>query len=110
MAHSGPVTSGSFVQTLMLTDIATGWTECAPVLYREQTLLREVLGEVRRLMPFPLLGFDTDNDSVFINETVRDYCRNAGTVFTRCRPWRQPTLRAWRLPESLSDIPCLGGT
>ena len=89
VAHSGPVTSGSFVQTLVLTDIATGWTECAPVLYREQTLLREVLGEVRRLMPFPLLGFDTDNDSVFINETVRDYCRNAGIVFTRCRPWRK---------------------
>jgi hypothetical protein len=29
---------------------------------------------VRKLMPFPLLGFDTDNDGVFINETVRDYC------------------------------------
>ena len=26
---------GSFVQTLMLTDIATGWTECAPVLVRD---------------------------------------------------------------------------
>ena len=72
VAHSGPVTRGSFVQTLVVTDIATGWTECAPVLYREQTLLREVLGAVRRLMPFELLGFDTDNDSVFINETLRD--------------------------------------
>jgi hypothetical protein len=27
---------GSFVQTLVLTDIATGWTECAPLLVREQ--------------------------------------------------------------------------
>ena len=89
VAHSGPVTRGSFVQTLVVTDIATGWTECAPVLYREQTLLRELLGEVRRLMPFDLLGFDTDNDSVFINETLRDYCRDAGIVFTRCRPWRK---------------------
>ena len=26
-AHSGPVTRGSFVQTFVLTDIATGWTE-----------------------------------------------------------------------------------
>jgi hypothetical protein len=32
VAHSGPVTNGSFVQTLVLTDIATGWTECAPLL------------------------------------------------------------------------------
>ena len=89
VAHSGPVTRGSFVQTLVVTDIATGWIECAPVLYREQTLLREVLGEVRKLMPFELLGFDTDNDTVFINETLRDYCRDAGIVFTRCRPWRK---------------------
>src|SRR5208282_5558180 len=27
VAHSGPKASGSFVQTLVLTDIATGWTE-----------------------------------------------------------------------------------
>ena len=32
VAHSGPVTSGAFIQTLVLTDIATGWTECAPLL------------------------------------------------------------------------------
>ena len=89
VAHSGPVTSGSFVQTLVVTDIATGWTECAPLLYREQTLLREVLGEIRRLLPFELLGFDTDNDSVFVNKTVRDYCRDSGIVFTRCRPWHK---------------------
>src|SRR6185437_9339153 len=38
-AHSGPVARGSFVQTLVLTDIATGWTECAPLLVREQRLL-----------------------------------------------------------------------
>ena len=36
VAHSGPSTSGSFVQTLVLTDIASGWTECAPLLFREQ--------------------------------------------------------------------------
>ena len=89
VAHCGPVANGSFVQTLVLTDIATGWTECAPLLYREQTLLREVLGEIRKRMPFELLGFDTDNDSVFVNETVRDYCRDAGIVFTRCRPYRK---------------------
>jgi len=43
VAHSGPSPSGSFVQTLVLTDVATGWTECAPLLVREQHLLSEVL-------------------------------------------------------------------
>jgi hypothetical protein len=94
VAHSGPVTRGSFVQTLVLTDIATGWTECAPLLVREQRLLTEVLGELRRLLPFPLLGLDTDNDSVFMNETVRDYCQQVGIEFTRCRPYRKND-QAW---------------
>lgn len=41
---------------------------------REQKLLSEVL---------------TDNDSVFLNETIRDYCLDAGIEFTRCRPYRK---------------------
>lgn len=89
VSHSGPNARGSFIQTLVLTDIATGWTACAPLLVREQKLLTEVLTELRRLMPFPLLGFDTDNDSVFINETIRDYCVDSDIEFTRCRPYRK---------------------
>lgn len=94
VAHSGPSAKGSFVQTLTLTDIATGWTECAPLLMREQQILTEVLGEVCRRMPFPILGFDTDNDSVFMNETVRDHCLANGITFTRCRPYRKND-QAW---------------
>ena len=94
VSHSGPVGTGSFVQTLVLTDIATGWTECAPLLVREQRLLTEVLSELRKLLPFPLLGLDTDSDSVFMNETVRDYCLDAGVEFTRCRPYRKND-QAW---------------
>jgi hypothetical protein len=61
---------------------------------REQKLLTEVLSEMRQRMPFPLLGFDTDNDSVFMNETVRAYCVEAGLMFTRCRPYRKND-QAW---------------
>lgn len=89
VAHSGPIAAGAFVQTLVLTDIATGWTECAPLLLREQTLLVSVLTQMRGLMPFPLLGLDVDNDTVFMNESVRDYCQDAGIVLTRCRPYRK---------------------
>jgi hypothetical protein len=94
VAHSGPKASGSFIQTLVLTDIATGWTECAPLLVREQTLLTEVLTVLRKILPFIVLGFDTDNDSVFMNETVRDYCQAQGIAFTRCRPYRKND-QAW---------------
>jgi hypothetical protein len=89
VAHSGPSARGSFIQTLVLTDIATGWTECAPLLVREQTLLSTVLTELRRQLPFSLQGIDTDNDTVFINETLKAYCEQANIVFTRCRPYRK---------------------
>ncbi|TKA93811.1 transposase, partial [Cereibacter changlensis] len=55
VSHSGPLTSGSFTQTLVLTDIASGWTECAPLLFREQQLLAEVLTVLRGVMPLPIL-------------------------------------------------------
>jgi hypothetical protein len=89
VAHSGPSARGSFIQTLVLTDVATGWTECAPLLVREQTLLSTVLTELRKQLPVPLLGLDTDNDTVFMNETLKAYCDQANIVFTRCRPYRK---------------------
>ncbi len=89
VAHSGPVACGSFLQTLVITDVATGWTECAPVLYREQTLVRETLAQLRRRLPFDLLGFDVDNDSVFMNETLLADCEESGIEFTRSRPWHK---------------------
>ena len=73
VAHGGPSSRGSYVQTLVLTDIASGWTECAPLLVREQVLVTEVLDEIRKVLPFGLLGFDTGNDSAFMNGTIRDY-------------------------------------
>jgi hypothetical protein len=36
-----------------MTVIATGWTECAPALVREQRLVTEVLSGMRKLLPFP---------------------------------------------------------
>lgn len=61
---------------------------------REQAQVTMVLTEIRKLLPFTLLGFDTDNDSVFMNETVRDYCAAEAISFTRCRPYRKND-QAW---------------
>ena len=62
---------------------------CAPLLVREQTVLITALAELRKLLPFPLLGFDTDNDSVFMNESVQEYCLRDNIELTRCRPYRK---------------------
>jgi len=94
VAHSGPRANGSFIQTLVLTDIATGWTECMPLLFREQTLLTEVLSQMRVRLPIDVRGLDTDNDSVFMNTTVKDYCVANRIEFTRSRPYRKND-QAW---------------
>jgi hypothetical protein len=41
-----------------------------------------------------LLGFDTDNDSVFMNETIKDWCAASHVAFTRSRPYRKND-QAW---------------
>ena len=94
VAHSGPSTTGSFIQTLVITDIATGWTEFAPLLFREQRLLTEVLGVMKGQIPMPILGLDTDNDSVFMNDTVLAWCATEGAEFTRSRPYKKND-QAW---------------
>ena len=93
--HCGGVKhEGNFVHTLTLTDIHSGWTECAALVVREQTLVVEGIGMIRRQLPFGLVGLDTDNDSVFMNETLQTYCREQQLDWTRSRPYRKND-QAW---------------
>src|SRR3569833_1303994 len=94
VAHCGGSMAGSVVHTLVLTDIATGWTECVPLIVRDQALIVEALEQIRKTLPFPLRGFDTDNDGAFINQTVLNYCRRTGLEFTRSRAYRKND-QAW---------------
>ena len=72
VAHAGTSAAGSFVQTMVLTDIATGWTECVPVVVRNGELVIEALAAASELFPFPLRGVDFDNDGAFMNDPVVD--------------------------------------
>ncbi len=36
VAHCGPFVAGSFLHTLTMTDVATGWTECTGLLVKDQ--------------------------------------------------------------------------
>ena len=67
VAHCGGNLEGAFLYTLTLTDVATTWTECLPLLHRTQHGVVHALQRARSMFPFPLLGIDTDNGSEFIN-------------------------------------------
>lgn len=94
VSHSGPVAAGSFAQTLTVTDIASGWTECVALVVRDGALVVEALTKLRKTLTFPFRGFDTDNGSEFLNDTVISYCRENGIEFTRSRPYRKND-QAW---------------
>jgi len=85
VAHCGPSVEGEFLNTLVLTDVATGWTECLALLHRSQAAVVQALDRVRQLVPFPMLGFDSDNGSEFINAELLAYCDREQLTFTRGR-------------------------
>ena len=62
VAHCGTIIEGGYLYTLTLTDVATGWTECLPLLYRSQETVLAAIQRARTLFPFPILGINTDND------------------------------------------------
>ena len=70
VGHDGGVAAGDYCQTLDLTDIATTWTETMAVRNKAQARVFEALQKVRKNLPFPLLGLDSDNGSEFINDEL----------------------------------------
>ena len=94
VAHSGGSMSGNIIHTLVGTDINSGWTECIPLIAKEQSIVVEALEVLRKQLPVRLLGIDFDNDSAFINDTLVNYCKNNSIEYTRSRPYRKND-QAW---------------
>ncbi|MBI2959227.1 MAG: transposase family protein [Betaproteobacteria bacterium] len=90
----GPKYDGNFVHSLVMTDIATGWTECLALVVREQSLIVEGFTTAQSLLPFPIRGLDADNDGAFMNETVVNFCTDNAIELTRSRAYRKND-QAW---------------
>lgn len=79
--HCGGVKiDGDFVHSLVMTDIATGWTECLAMPFRNQAFVIEHIERACATLPFPLRGLDSDNDTVFMNEGVFEYAGQPMTI------------------------------
>ena len=94
MVHSGGPPPGSFIHSLVATDLCTGWTEAVPLLVKEQSLIVEGLEAIGQRLPFSIRSIDSDNDGAFINETLIGYCADSGIEFTRSRAYRSND-QAW---------------
>src|SRR5258708_7090853 len=89
VAHGGTSVAGSFIQTLTMVDVATGWTECLPLVTREGSLVVEAIKRAQSLFPWIILGADFDNDSAFMNDIVVPWCRAPKIEVTRSRAYKK---------------------
>ncbi len=87
--HDGGNSRGFFACTLDVTDVCLGWTEMRAVATKAQTRVFAALEFIRRNLPFPLLGLDSDNGSEFINDELIRYCTREQITFTRGRRGRK---------------------
>jgi hypothetical protein len=51
--------------------------------------VHEAVKKIRKRLPFPLLGIDSDNRTEFINWLLKSYCEENEITFTRIRPYRK---------------------
>jgi hypothetical protein len=89
VAHCGESTEGFYLTTLCAVDVATGWSECLGVWGKGQERVGAAVHQIRKRLPFPLLGLDSDNGSEFINQHLYNYCRREGITFTRSRSYKK---------------------
>src|SRR5579859_6325098 len=89
VSHSGNSAEGEFAHSLNITDIQTTWTESRAVLGKEQTAVQQALDEIAGMLPFRLLGLDSDNGSEFINWHLKAWCERQHIQLMRGRPYKK---------------------
>lgn len=89
VAHSGNSGQGEFAHSLNLTDIHSGWTESRALLGKSQVAVQQALDEIEGVLPFRLLGLDSDNGSEFINWHLKRWCDDKKIQLTRGRPYKK---------------------
>ncbi len=91
VAHCGESMAGMFAFTLDCVDIATTWTEQRAVWGKGEAGVLKQIKDIEDSLPFPLLGFDSDNGSEFLNyHLLRHFHERKQPIqFTRSRPYHK---------------------
>lgn len=89
VAHCGPTFQGEFCRTLTMTDLVTGWTENAATRNNASKWILQAVEDLQGMFPFPLIVFDSDNGSEFINHDVASWLQARDIAQTRSRPYRK---------------------
>ncbi len=86
VAHNGGDPSGTFVYSLDMVEIATGWAEQAAILGKSEDAVVNAVSAIKSSLPFALKGVDSDSGGEFVNWHMVRYCEKEKLFFTRSRP------------------------
>jgi len=89
--HSGVSTSGNYVHTLQLIDVATGWSERVAVLGRSFLVMKDAFRRILARLPFPVIEIHPDNGSEFLNDHLVRFWRDKvkDLHLSRSRAWHK---------------------
>jgi len=89
--HCGEASSGEYVCTLQMIDVATGWSERVAVLGRSYLVMQDAFERILKRLPFPVRELHPDNGSEFLNNHLLRYWSRAmpGLEVSRSRPYQK---------------------
>jgi hypothetical protein len=89
--HCGANTEGQYVHTLQMVDVATGWSECAPILGRSYRVMEDGFLCLLNRLPFEVLELHPDNGGEFFNAFLLKLWKDKvqGVELSRSRPFQK---------------------
>ena len=108
--HCGGTTSGQYVYTLQMVDIATGWSERIAILGRSYLVMQDAFERILQRLPFAVCELHPDNGGEFLNHHLLRYWSDAmpGLALSRSRPYQKNDHRSVEQKNSSSAHAYLG--
>lgn len=85
VAHNGGDPNGTFIFTVNMTDVLTGWTEPEAIMGKGEQATVRAIDDIRSELPYEPKGIDSDSGGEFINWHLKRYCEKYAIDFTRSR-------------------------
>jgi hypothetical protein len=89
--HCGPSSSGEYVHTIQMIDVATAWSERRAILGRSYKVVTDAFDRILAHLPFQVREVHPDNGSEFFNHHVLRYWRGLKPrpELSRSRPYHK---------------------